>query len=101
MRLFCPLLPYHLLEICSIANRRARAVRKPGRFSESSPAPGTLSLGRTDSLKVALTAKEGGKARRPHQAFLVLREPSTGLEAPFHMTVKDSGKAVVEIVRGP
>ncbi|KAI1378642.1 Dolichyl-diphosphooligosaccharide--protein glycosyltransferase subunit Swp1 [Hypoxylon crocopeplum] len=50
-----------------------------------------------DSLKLLLTAKEAGKGKRPHQAFLVLREPASGLEAPFPLTVKDNGKATVEI----
>ncbi|RYP73007.1 hypothetical protein DL771_003875 [Monosporascus sp. 5C6A] len=67
------------------------------KFSESSPLSETVRFGSSDSLKVLLTAKEDGEGKRPHQAFLVLREPSTGLEAPFHMTVKESGKATVEI----
>ncbi|KAI8959843.1 Oligosaccharyltransferase subunit Ribophorin II-domain-containing protein [Daldinia sp. FL1419] len=51
----------------------------------------------SDSLKILLTAKEDGKGKRPHQAFLVLRDPTSGLEAPFPLTVKDNGKATVEI----
>jgi oligosaccharyltransferase complex subunit delta (ribophorin II) len=45
-----------------------------------------------------LTAKEDGVAKRPHQAFVVLKDVDTGLEAPFPLTVKDSGKGVVQIV---
>ncbi|KAK7757960.1 hypothetical protein SLS62_000338 [Diatrype stigma] len=67
------------------------------KFTQTSPATETVSFSSSEPLKVLLTAKEDGKAKRPHQAFLVLREPSTGLEAPFPMTVKESGKAVVEI----
>ncbi|KAI0015386.1 Dolichyl-diphosphooligosaccharide--protein glycosyltransferase subunit Swp1, partial [Xylariomycetidae sp. FL0641] len=48
-------------------------------------------------LKVLLTAKADGQGKRPHQAFVVLREPASGLEAPFPMTVKENGKAMVEI----
>lgn len=59
---------------------------------------GALTLGHQDKLKVTLTTKDGSKAKRPHQAFLVVKEAS-GLEAPFPLTVKDSGKATVEIVR--
>ncbi|KAI0149880.1 Oligosaccharyltransferase subunit Ribophorin II-domain-containing protein [Hypoxylon sp. NC0597] len=51
----------------------------------------------SDSLKLLLTVKEDGKGKRPHQAFLILREPTSGLEAPFPMTVKDNGRATVEI----
>lgn len=44
-------------------------------------------------------AKDGGNGKRPHQAFVVLRDEASGLEAPFPMTVKENGKAVVDIVR--
>lgn len=48
-----------------------------------------------------LSAKDNGKGKRPHQAFLVLREQDSGLEAPFPLTVKDNGKAAAQIVRTP
>ncbi|KAI0384118.1 Oligosaccharyltransferase subunit Ribophorin II-domain-containing protein [Hypomontagnella monticulosa] len=67
-------------------------------FNEKSPLlPTPVTFDSSDSLKLLLTAKEDGKGKRPHQAFLVLREPTSGLEAPFPLTVKDNGKAVVEI----
>jgi len=69
-------------------------------LSQKSPLSTTLSLGSTDALKITLTAKDNGKAKRPHQAFVVLKEQDSGLEAPFPLTVKDNGKAVVTIVRG-
>ncbi|KAI2472563.1 Oligosaccharyltransferase subunit Ribophorin II-domain-containing protein [Annulohypoxylon bovei var. microspora] len=50
-----------------------------------------------DTFKLKLKTQENGKGRRAHQAFLVFREPTSGLEAPFPLTVKDSGKATVEI----
>lgn len=56
-------------------------------------------MGSTDTLKITVTAQEGGKAKRPHQAFLVLQEAETGLEAPFPFTTKENGKATVDIVR--
>ncbi|TWU76177.1 hypothetical protein ED733_002850 [Metarhizium rileyi] len=65
-------------------------------FSDAVRVKKTIELGHLDTLKVALTTKEGSKARRPHQAFLVIREAS-GLEAPFPLTVKESGKGVVQI----
>jgi oligosaccharyltransferase complex subunit delta (ribophorin II) len=58
-------------------------------------------LGPTDSLKIILTATEDGKGKRPHQAFLLLREPKSGLEATYPLSVKDTGKAKVDIVRIP
>ncbi|KAI1656963.1 Oligosaccharyltransferase subunit Ribophorin II-domain-containing protein [Daldinia decipiens] len=67
-------------------------------FNDKTPAlPTPVVFDSSDSLKIILTAKENGKGKRPHQAFLVLREPGSGLEAPFPLTVKDNGKATVEI----
>lgn len=71
------------------------------RLTPTVPLKNALSLGDKDSIKVILTAKENGKAKRPHQAFLVLRETTStsGLDVQFPLTVKENGKAVVEIVR--
>ncbi|UNI23169.1 hypothetical protein JDV02_009004 [Purpureocillium takamizusanense] len=68
------------------------------KFSDTDRAKKTVTLGHQDTLKVSLTAQEGSKARRPHQAFLVLKEAS-GLEAPFPLTVKPSGKGSVQITQ--
>lgn len=59
----------------------------------------TLALSTADTLSVSLTAMEDGKAKRPHQAFVVIREEGSGLEAPFALKLKASGKGTVEIVR--
>ena len=69
------------------------------RFTSTERIKKDLTLGQAGSIKVALTTEEGSKAKRAHQAFLVLKEKSTGLEAPFPLTVKDSGKATLKIVR--
>jgi oligosaccharyltransferase complex subunit delta (ribophorin II) len=71
------------------------------RLNQKTPLAKPVSLGSTDTLKLGLTAKDNGQGKRPHQAFLVLQEQDSGLEAPFPLTVKESGKAVVQIVRGP
>ncbi|KJZ78159.1 hypothetical protein HIM_02197 [Hirsutella minnesotensis 3608] len=68
------------------------------KFSDAQRVKPTIDLGHQATLKVSLTAKEGSKAKRPHQAFLVLKEES-GLEAPFALTVKESGKATVQIAQ--
>ena len=54
-------------------------------------------LGSTDVAKITLTTKDNGKEKRPHQAFVLLQDVETGLEAPYPLTVKDSGKGVVQI----
>ena len=58
-----------------------------------------MTLGATDSLKLDLTTVDGTKAKRPHQAFLTLTDPTTGLEESFVFSVKDSGKGKVSLVR--
>ncbi|KAK3498350.1 hypothetical protein B0T13DRAFT_259964 [Neurospora crassa] len=67
------------------------------KFSQKAPLTKPVGLGSTDAVKIILTAKEDGKAKRPHQAFVTIQEQETGLEAPFPLTVKDTGKAVVQI----
>ena len=67
-------------------------------FTDKERIKDTVTLGSGDKIKVSLTTKEGSKARRPHQAFLLVKEAS-GLEAPYALTVKESGKGTVEIVR--
>ncbi|RWA12591.1 hypothetical protein EKO27_g2523 [Xylaria grammica] len=67
------------------------------KFSETNQLSHPIAIGNTDSVKVLLVAKDGGKGKRPHQAFVVLKDELSGLEAPFPMTVKENGKAVVDI----
>lgn len=69
------------------------------RLNARVPLSKTVALGNTDSLKVILTAKDNGKAKRPHQAFVVLKEQDSGLETPFPLVTKESGKGAVTIVR--
>lgn len=63
----------------------------------SSSSPVTLPAAST--LKILLTAKEGKTGKRPHQAFLTLQDPDTGLEESLAFSVKDNGKATVAVVR--
>ncbi|GAB0133237.1 hypothetical protein EsDP_00001649 [Epichloe bromicola] len=77
----------------SVGTASDKAVEK---FTSTNRVKKTLTLGHQETLKVSLTTKEGSTAKRPHQAFLVVREAS-GLEAPFPLTIKESGKAVVQI----
>ncbi|KAI1766664.1 Dolichyl-diphosphooligosaccharide--protein glycosyltransferase subunit Swp1 [Hypoxylon sp. FL1150] len=67
-------------------------------FTDKSPlAESPVTFDSSDSLKLLLNIKENGKGKRPHQAFLVLRQQGTTLEVPFLLTVKENGKATVEI----
>ncbi|QPG95216.1 hypothetical protein C2857_007852 [Epichloe festucae Fl1] len=77
----------------SVGKASDKAVEK---FTSTNRVKKTLTLGHQETLKVSLTTKEGSTAKRPHQAFLVVREAS-GLEAPFPLTIKESGKAAVQI----
>jgi hypothetical protein len=69
------------------------------RLSPSTPLAKSVSLGASDSLKLLLTTVDGKTAKRPHQAFLTLTDPTTGLEESFVFNVKDSGKGKVDLVR--
>ncbi|KAI6255772.1 hypothetical protein MCOR29_006792 [Pyricularia oryzae] len=62
-----------------------------------SPLTNPVQIGNGDSFKIILTAKDDGKAKRPHQAFVHLYSTKTDLSAPFPMTVKENGKAMVQI----
>jgi len=68
------------------------------RLSEKSPLSKPVTLGASDTLKIILTATENGKPKRPHQAFLLLADQDTGLEATFPLLMKDSGKGKVDFV---
>ncbi|KAH6620578.1 Dolichyl-diphosphooligosaccharide--protein glycosyltransferase subunit Swp1, partial [Boeremia exigua] len=59
----------------------------------------TVALGATDLLKLDLTTVDGKTAKRPHQAFLTLTDPVSGLEESFVLTIKDSGKAKVSLTQ--
>lgn len=68
-------------------------------FGPQSPLKSPVALGAQDTLTITLTAKDNGKAKRPHQAFVLLKDEDTGLEAPFPLNVRDTGKGNVKIVR--
>lgn len=67
-------------------------------FTDKERVKDTITLGHADEVKVSLTAKEGSKGKRPHQAFLMVKEKG-GLEAPYALTVKESGKGTVEFTQ--
>ncbi|KAL8807874.1 MAG: hypothetical protein Q9200_004501 [Gallowayella weberi] len=64
---------------------------------ENKSLPEPISLGESDTLKIILTVNKDKKASRPHQAFLLLREPESNLDTSFPLTVKESGKGKVEL----
>jgi oligosaccharyltransferase complex subunit delta (ribophorin II) len=68
------------------------------RLSEKTPLSKPVTLGASDTLKIILTVTENGKAKRPHQAFLLLADQETGLETAFPLSVKDTGKGKVDFV---
>ncbi|KAI8938051.1 hypothetical protein NX059_005723 [Plenodomus lindquistii] len=66
-------------------------------LSPNKPLAKSIPLTAADSLKLVLTTVDGSEAKRPHQAFLTLTEPSTGLEESFVISVKDSGKGKLDL----
>jgi oligosaccharyltransferase complex subunit delta (ribophorin II) len=57
-----------------------------------------VTLSPTSSLKLVLTTTEDKSGKKPHQAFLTLREVDTGLEESFQLNVKEGGKGKVDLV---
>ncbi|QDS69028.1 hypothetical protein FKW77_009666 [Venturia effusa] len=70
---------------------------KKDSLSPSQPLPTPLTLRSGEALKIILTVTNGGKGRKPHQAFLTIADPTTGLEESYPFVVKDSGKAKVDL----
>jgi oligosaccharyltransferase complex subunit delta (ribophorin II) len=62
------------------------------------PLAKAVGLSTGDSLKIILTVTNGGKARKPHQAFLTITDPTSGLEESYPFIVKENGKAKVDLV---
>ncbi|KAK5144014.1 hypothetical protein LTR04_001702 [Oleoguttula sp. CCFEE 6159] len=67
------------------------------KLDPSTPLSKFVSLGASDTLKIILTASEDKTPKKPHQALLTLREASSGLEESYPFSVKDTGKAKVEV----
>ncbi|KAJ4394031.1 hypothetical protein N0V93_003248 [Gnomoniopsis smithogilvyi] len=82
----------------SISNKKGGEADKQT-FGPTKPLTAPIPLGAQDTLTVFLTAKDNGKAKRPHQAFILLKDQETGLEAPFPLSVRDTGKGKVQITQ--
>lgn len=67
------------------------------KITESKTLPKPVSLGASENLKVLLTTSENKKAKRPHQAFLNLRDPKSDLETSLAFQVKENGKAKIDL----
>ncbi|KAJ5280822.1 hypothetical protein N7478_006194 [Penicillium angulare] len=68
-------------------------------LSVSKPLSKPVSLAGADTLRVTLTTQEGSSAKRPHQAFLLLKDSETGLDISYPFTVKENGKSRVELTQ--
>ncbi|KAJ5095990.1 hypothetical protein NUU61_005346 [Penicillium alfredii] len=68
-------------------------------LSASKPLSKPISLATVDTLRVTLTTQEGSSPKRPHQAFLLLKDDQTGLDISYPFTVKESGKSRVELTQ--
>ncbi|KAL8988451.1 MAG: hypothetical protein Q9169_008552 [Polycauliona sp. 2 TL-2023] len=64
---------------------------------ENKSLPDPVVLGELDNLKILLTTIENKKPSRPHQAFLLLREPKSNLDTSFPLSIKESGKGKLEL----
>lgn len=71
------------------------------RIGENKALSKPVTLGASDTLKILLTTKEDNKAKRPHQAFLLVKDSKTGLDTSFAFQVKENGKGKIELVCSP
>lgn len=86
---------FHLYNQSSLARKKTDLSAS---LSPSKPLTTPVKLGAAETLKVILTTQEGKSAKRPHQAFLLLQDPSKKLDVSYPFSVKESGKAKVELV---
>ncbi|RDL30981.1 Uncharacterized protein BP5553_09770 [Venustampulla echinocandica] len=85
--------------IVSISSKGGAGGAFKDKLSDHVPLSKPVTLGAQDTLKIILTATEDGKAKRPHQAFLLLRDQDTGLETTFPFSLKDTGKGKVDFTQ--
>ncbi|OJD10614.1 hypothetical protein AJ78_08425 [Emergomyces pasteurianus Ep9510] len=69
------------------------------KLSEKQPLSKPFSFRDSDILKLSLTTREGRSAKRPHQAFLLLKDLDSGLDISYPLSRKESGKAAVELAQ--
>ncbi|KAJ9655008.1 hypothetical protein H2198_006053 [Neophaeococcomyces mojaviensis] len=63
------------------------------------PLAKAITLGPSDSLKIILTTQEDKSAKRPHQAFLLLKDATSNLDVSYPLSVKETGKAKVDLTQ--
>ncbi|KAJ5863957.1 uncharacterized protein N7529_005873 [Penicillium soppii] len=68
-------------------------------LASSKPLANPVSLAGADTLRVTLTTQEGSSPKRPHQAFLLLKDGETGLDISYPFNVKENGKSRVELTQ--
>ncbi|KAI9838496.1 MAG: hypothetical protein M1837_002454 [Sclerophora amabilis] len=69
------------------------------KLSDKAPLSQPVTLGHSDTLKVALTTVEDRKPKRPHQAFLLVKDTDSELETSYPFNVKENGKAKFELTQ--
>ncbi|KIW26235.1 uncharacterized protein PV07_09348 [Cladophialophora immunda] len=84
----------------SVTSKGSAAAKDGGvkeKLTPSQPLSKPILLGSSDTLKITLTTQEGKSAKRPHQAFLLLQDQEGRLDVSYPFSVKESGKAKVEV----
>ncbi|CAD6504836.1 BgTH12-00338 [Blumeria graminis f. sp. triticale] len=82
--------------IISITGKAGSRQAFKDKLSDHVPLAKPVLLGETDTLKIIFTATSDGIAKRPHQAFLLLRDQDTGVETAFVSSFKGNGRGKVE-----
>ncbi|MCJ1453413.1 hypothetical protein MMC28_003760 [Mycoblastus sanguinarius] len=81
----------------SVLNKKAGVGGFKEKIAVNKPLSTPVTLGTSDTLKILLTTKEDSKAKRPHQAFILVKDPKSNLETSFAFQVKENGKGKVEL----
>ncbi|KFY63408.1 hypothetical protein V496_03969 [Pseudogymnoascus sp. VKM F-4515 (FW-2607)] len=79
----------------SVVGKGSKGTSKES-FSPSKPLAQPVAFGPAETLKLALTTTATTPSR-PHQAFLTLTDPTTGLSTSFALQTRTTGAAVLEL----
>lgn len=82
--------------IISVTGKAGARQAFKDKLSDHVPLAKPVVLGDADTLKIIYTATTDGITKKPHQAFLLLRDQDTGIETAFVSSFKGNGRGKVE-----
>ncbi|EKD21783.1 uncharacterized protein L3040_005293 [Drepanopeziza brunnea f. sp. 'multigermtubi'] len=85
--------------VISVARKGGADSSFKDKLSNKVPLAKPVPLGPADTLKIVLSATEDGIAKKPHQAFLLLRDQDSGLEESFQFTFRKTEQGKVDFTQ--